>query len=376
LNAKYGKDITLEYYDKPVAGVTGGSSTVYIRKMNVYYKNQLIQDNLDAPAGGVPSNDVAKKQFFESIGGQAFNAMNKVAAEMVSDPELGLKINPSSPMTAGLGVFATGVDGKLAVNNFKIAGEYKQTPTNMSFFEAFQKDISSVLKNVDQEVIGSPKVSIGYNPKELADENELKVIKEITKRLYSEAIDPDSKQSFQIAPLLQIAGSVDKRGYMFTNIPDEIINSTIKQLNLSDETAVSIKDKLTTQGFTLYGDADAFTSSLFQTYNVDPRYNIFASNKDDKGRPFYQENNRRGDAELNIQFDPVYQGYTATVDYTFFDPIKQVYKTNTITNPVLGNVVTNGAQFSQLLRQYDDMMDQVTMTNIKAIISPESVIPQ
>jgi hypothetical protein len=379
--------------------VTGGIANLPfsgddgINPTRVYYNGQLIfegKTNLtpDRDENGKvisfdtdvarrnPNASKNKELFFLTKADQAFKSLNATAAEMVSDPQIGLKISPSSPMTSGLGVFATGVDGKLAVNNFKIAGEYKQTPTNMSFFEAFQKDISSVLKNVDQEVIGSPKVSIGYDPKELADENELKVIKEITKRLYSEAIDPDSKQSFQIAPLLQIAGSVDKRGYMFTNISDEIINSTIKQLNLSDETAVSIKDKLTTQGFTLYGDADAFTSSLFQTYNVDPRYNLFASNKDDKGRPFYQENNRRGDAELNIQFDPVYQGYTATVDYTFFDPIKQVYKTNTITNPVLGNVVTNGAQFSQLLRQYDDMMDQVTMTNIKAIISPESVIPQ
>lgn len=379
--------------------VTGGIANLPfsgddgINPTRVYYKGQLIfegKTNLtpDRDENGKPiyfDADFARRNpnasknkelFFLTKADQAFKALNSTAAEMVSDPQIGLKISPSSPMTAGLGVFATGVDGKLAVNNFKIAGEYKQTPTNMSFFEAFQKDISSVLKNVDQQVIGSPKVSIGYNPKELADENELKVIKEITKRLYSEAIDPDSKQSFQIAPLLQIAGSVDKRGYMFTNISDEIINSTIKQLDLSDETAVSIKDKLTTQGFTIYGDADAFTSSLFQTYNVDPRYNLFVSNKDDKGRPFYQEENRRGDASLNIQFDPVYQGYTATVDYRFFDPIKQVYKTNTVTNPVSGNVVTNGAQFSQLLRQYDDMMDQVTMANIKAIISPESVIPQ
>jgi len=362
------------------AGIAPFSGDDGVNPTRVYYKGQLIfegKTNLTPDNRSEKANSAKNKElFFLTKADQAFKALNSTAAEMVSDPQIGLKISPSSPMTAGLGVFATGVDGKLAVNNFKIAGEYKQTPTNMSFFEAFQKDISSVLKNVDQQVIGSPKVSIGYNPKELADENELKVIKEITKRLYSEAIDPDSKQSFQIAPLLQIAGSVDKRGYMFTNISDEIINSTIKQLDLSDETAVSIKDKLTTQGFTIYGDADAFTSSLFQTYNVDPRYNLFVSNKDDKGRPFYQEENRRGDASLNIQFDPVYQGYTATVDYRFFDPIKQVYKTNTVTNPVSGNVVTNGAQFSQLLRQYDDMMDQVTMANIKAIISPESVIPQ
>jgi hypothetical protein len=372
MNLKFGKDITIQHVIAP----SGFMSGVYVPKMNIFYKGELIQDNVDTPKNARLTDEAGKKVFFESISDQAFKALNATAAEMAADPQMGLKISPSSPMTAGLGVFGTSVDGKLSVNNFKIAGEYKQTPTNMSYFQAYQTDIKSALAKVDQQLVGAPKISIGYDPKELADEDELKVIKEITKRLYSEAIDPDSKQSFQIAPLLQIGGSVDKRGYMFTNIPDEIINSTIKQLALPDETAVSIKDKLTTQGFTIYGDEDGFTSGLFDSYNIDPRYNIFASNKDDKGRPFYQEENRRGDASLNIQFDPVYQGYTATVDYRFFDPIKQVYKTNTVTNPVLGNVVTNGAQFSQLLRQYDDMMDQVTMANIKAIISPESVIPQ
>jgi len=376
MNLKFGKDISIEYYDVPVGGTVFGSQTIYVPKMKVYYKNKLIQDGIDTPNNVRPTYEIGKKIFFEFIGDQGYKALNATAAEMSADPQMGLKISPNSPMTAGLGVFGTSVDGKLSVNNFKIAGQYKQTPTNMSYFQAYQTDIKSALAKVDQQLVGAPKISIGYDPKELANEDETKIIKTLVRELYDEAVDPKSKSAFNISPLPQIGGSTDKRGYWFNNLPEDIVNKSITSLGLKVADQSDIKEKITTQGFTIYGDEDGFTSGLFDSYNIDPRYTIFASNKDDKGRPFYQEENRRGDASLNIQFDPVYNGYTATVDYRFFDPIKQVYKTNTFTNPVSGNVITNGAQFTQLLREYDDMMNDVTIANIKAIISPESVIPQ
>ena len=376
MNLKFGKDISIEYYDVPVGGTVFGSQTIYVPKMKVYYKNKLIQDGIDTPNNVRPTYEIGKKIFFEFIGDQGYKALNATAAEMSADPQMGLKISPNSPMTAGLGVFGTSVDGKLSVNNFKIAGEYKQTPTNMSYFQAYQTDIKSALDKVDQLLVGAPKISIGYDPKKLANVDETKIIKTLVRELYDEAKDPNSKSAFNISPLPQIGGSTDKRGYWFNNLPEDIVNKSITSLGLKVADQSDIKEKITTQGFTIYGDEDGFTSGLFDSYNIDPRYTIFASNKDDKGRPFYQEENRRGDASLNIQFDPVYNGYTATVDYRFFDPIKQVYKTNTFTNPVSGNVITNGAQFTQLLREYDDMMNDVTIANIKAIISPESVIPQ
>lgn len=362
------------------AGIAPFSGQDGVNPTRVYYKGQLIfegKTNLTPDNRSEKANSAKNKEFFFlTTADQAFKALNATAAEMSADPQMGLKISPNSPMTAGLGVFGTSVDGKLAVNNFKIAGEYKQTPTNMSYFQAYQTDIKSALAKVDQQLVGAPKISIGYDPKELANENETKIINILVRELYDEAVDPKSKSAFNISPLPQIGGSVDKRGYWFNNLPEDIVNKSITSLGLKVADQSDIKEKITTQGFTIYGDEDGFTSGLFDSYNIDPRYTIFASNKDDKGRPFYQEENRRGDASLNIQFDPVYQGYTATVDYRFFDPIKQVYKTNTITNPVSGNVITNGAQFTQLLREYDDMMNNVTMANIKAIISPESVIPQ
>jgi len=376
MNLKFGKDISIEYYDVPVGGTVFGSQTIYVPKMKVYYKNKLIQDGIDTPNNVRPTYEIGKKIFFEFIGDQGYKALNATAAEMSADPQMGLKISPNSPMTAGLGVFGTSVDGKLSVNNFKIAGEYKQTPTNMSYFQAYQTDIKSALDKVDQLLVGAPKISIGYDPKKLANVDETKIIKTLVRELYDEAKDPNSKSAFNISPLPQIGGSTDKRGYWFNNLPEDVVNKSITSLGLKVADQSDIKEKITTQGFTIYGDEDGFTSGLFDSYNIDPRYTIFASNKDDKGRPFYQEENRRGDASLNIQFDPVYNGYTATVDYRFFDPIKQVYKTNTFTNPVSGNVITNGAQFTQLLREYDDMMNDVTIANIKAIISPESVIPQ
>ena len=376
MNLKFGKDISIEYYDVPVGGTVFGSQTIYVPKMKVYYKNKLIQDGIDTPNNVRPTYEIGKKIFFEFIGDQGYKALNATAAEMSADPQMGLKISPNSPMTAGLGVFGTSVDGKLSVNNFKIAGEYKQTPTNMSYFQAYQTDIKSALDKVDQLLVGAPKISIGYDPKKLANVDETKIIKTLVRELYDEAKDPNSKSAFNISPLPQIGGSTDKRGYWFNNLPEDVVNKSITSLGLRVADQSDIKEKITTQGFTIYGDEDGFTSGLFDSYNIDPRYTIFASNKDDKGRPFYQEENRRGDASLNIQFDPVYNGYTATVDYRFFDPIKQVYKTSTVTNPVSGNVVTNGAQFTQLLREYDDMMNDVTIANIKAIISPESVIPQ
>lgn len=373
LNAKYGKDITLEYYDDPVGGFSGGSSVVYTRKMNVYYKNQLIQDNLDAPAGGVPSNEVAKKQFFESIGGQAFNAMNTVAAQMVSDPELGLKINPSSPMTAGLGVFATGKDGRLSVNNFKIQGDLKQTPVNMSFFGAYQTDIQPILTRVDQQVKDTPKISIGYNPRNLASDNEVNVIKTLVRELYEESTDSKSNKSFDLAPLVQIGGNVNKKGYWFNNIPFEIVNSVVSQYTTNEEEAKSLKEKIVNDGFVIYSNADDFQSSLFDTYDVDPRYNLFLSNTKNDGKFSYQEKNRRGDAELNIGFDPIMQAYTGTVDYKRFDPLANVYRNTSISVPIDNDVLRNGAAFSQILNQFDAIMAEVTATNIKNTISPEQV---
>jgi hypothetical protein len=373
LNAKYGKDITLEYYDDPVGGFSGGSSVVYTRKMNVYYKNQLIQDNLDAPAGGVPSNEVAKKQFFESIGGQAFNAMNTVAAQMVSDPELGLKINPSSPMTAGLGVFATGKDGRLSVNSFKIQGDLKQTPVNMSFFGAYQTDIQPILTRVDQQVKDTPKISIGYNPRNLASDNEVNVIKTLVRELYEESTDSKSNKSFDLAPLVQIGGNVNKKGYWFNNIPFEIVNSVVSQYTDNEEEAKSLKQKIVNDGFVIYSNADDFQSSLFDTYDVDPRYNLFLSNTKNDGKFSYQEKNRRGDAELNIGFDPIMQAYTGTVDYKRFDPLANVYRNTNISVPIDNDVLRNGAAFSQILNQFDAIMAEVTATNIKNTISPEQV---
>jgi len=213
--------------------VTGGIANLPfsgddgINPTRVYYKGQLIfegktkltpdRDEKGEPiyfdadfARRNPNASKNKEFFFLTTADQAFKALNATAAEMSADPQIGLKISPSSPMTAGLGVFGTSVDGKLAVNNFKIAGEYEQTPTNMSYFQAYHTDIKSALVKVDQQLKGAPKISIGYNPKELANENETKIIKTLVRELYDEAVDPKSKSAFNISPLLQIGGSVEK----------------------------------------------------------------------------------------------------------------------------------------------------------------------
>lgn len=359
-----------------------------INPTRVYYQGKLIfegktnlspdvdEDGRSIYTKGIegrrnPADSKNKKQFFESIGAQAFDAMNKVAAQMVSDPQIGLKINPSSPMTAGLGVFATGKDGKLSVNNFKIQGDYGQTPINMSFFGAYQTDIQPILTQVDQELKGAPKISIGYNPNKLANNTEVEVINTIVRELYEESTDPKSNKSFELSPLVQIGGNVNKRGYWFNNVPFDIVNGVVGQYTTNDDEAKSLKEKIVNNGFVIYGDANNFQSSLFNTYDVDPRYNLFLSNKDDKGRFSYQEKNRRGDAELNISFDPVMQAYTGTVDYKRFDPLGNVYRNTSISVPIDYDVVQNGASFSQLLNQFDAIMADVTSTNIKNILSPE-----
>ena len=365
LNAKYGKDINIEYY---VSGYQ-----VPKRKMKVYYKGQLIQDDLDAPAGGVPSNELSKKQFFESIGEQSFDGLNTVAAQMVSDPQIGLKINPGNPLVSGLGMFATSKDGKLSVNNFKIQGDYKQTPINMSFYGAYQTDIQPILTRVDQDLKGAPKISIGYNPKNLATNTEVEVIKAITQELYNEATNPKSSKSFELSPLVQIGGNIDKRGYWFNNISSEVVNGVVNQFTTNEEEAKSLKEKIVNDGFVIYSNSNDFESSLFDTYDVDPRYNLFLSNTDNNGRFSYQEKNRRGDAELNIGFDPIMQVYNGTVDYKYFDPLKSIYRTNSVSVPIDNDVLANGASFSQILSQFDDIMANVTTANLKNIISPEPV---
>jgi hypothetical protein len=364
LNAKYGKDIKVETYE------VFGNLFESPYRMNVYFKDKLIQENEVRPFKRVTDS---KKQFFESIGEQAFNAMNTVAAQMVSDPELGLKINPSSPMTAGLGVFATGKDGRLSVNNFKIQGDLKQTPVNMSFFGAYQTDIQPILTRVDQQVKDTPKISIGYNPRNLASDNEVNVITTLVRELYEESTDSKSNKSFDLAPLVQIGGNVNKKGYWFNNIPFEIVNSVVSQYTDNEEEAKSLKQKIVNDGFVIYSNADDFQSSLFDTYDVDPRYNLFLSNTKNDGTFSYQEKNRRGDAELNIGFDPIMQAYTGTVDYKRFDPLANVYRNTSISVPIDNDVLRNGASFSQILNQFDAIMAEVTATNIKNTISPEQV---
>lgn len=344
-------------------GKTNLSPDVDENGRRVYFKDREGRQN--------PADSKNKKQFFESIGVQAFDAMNKVAAQMVSDPQLGLKINPGNPLVSGLGMFATGKDGKLSVNNFKIQGDYKQTPINMSFYGAYQTDIQPILTEVDQELKGAPKISIGYNPKNLASNTEVEVIKAITQELYNESTNPKSSKSFELSPLAQIGGNVNKRGYWFNNISSEIVNSVVNQFTNSEDQAKALKEKIVNNGFVIYGDANNFQSSLFDTYDVDPRYNLFLSNRDDQGRFSYQEKNRRGDAELNISFDPVMQAYTGTVDYKYFDPLKSIYRTNSVSVPIDNDVVANGASFSQILNQFDGIMDNVTSANLKNILSPE-----
>jgi len=374
--------------DKVGFGPIFGGGEDGINPTRVYYQGKLIFEgktnlspDVDENGRSVyskgtegrrnPADSKNKKQFFESIGVQAFDAMNKVAAQMVSDPQIGLKINPSSPMTAGLGMFATGKDGKLSVNNFKVQGDYGQTPVNMSFFGAYQTDIQPILTQVDQELKGAPKISIGYNPNKLASNIEVEVINTIVRELYEESTDPKSNKSFELAPLVQIGGNVNKKGYWFNNIPFDIVNNVVSQYTTNDDEANSLKEKIVNNGFVIYGDADNFQSSLFNTYDVDPRYNLFLSNRDNQGRFSYQEKNRRGDAELNIGFDPVMQAYTGTVDYKRFDPIANVYRNNSISVPIENDVVANGASFSQLLNNFDDIMANVTSTNIENILSPE-----
>lgn len=416
LNAQYGKDIKIEvdqgFMQSKLTGISNliggirnlvsgtrvagdkyvGFAPIFgedgINPTRVYYQGKLIfegktdlspdvdENGRRVYSKGIegrqnPADSKNKKQFFESIGVQAFDAMNKVAAQMVSDPQIGLKINPSSPMTAGLGVFATGKDGKLSVNNFKVQGDYGQTPVNMSFFGTYQTDIQPILTEVDQELKGAPKISIGYNPKNLASNTEVEVIKTIVRELYEESTDPKSNKSFELAPLVQIGGNVNKKGYWFNNIPFDIVNGVVGQYTNNDDEAKSLKEKIVNNGFVIYGDANNFQSSLFDTYDVDPRYNLFLSNRDDQGRFSYQEKNRRGDAELNIGFDPVMQAYTATIDYKSFNPLANVYRNNSISVPIDNDVVANGASFSQLLNNFDDIMANVTSTNIQNILSPE-----
>ena len=359
-----------------------------INPTRVYYQDKLIfegKTNLtpDVDQNGRPvsfegiegrrntADSKNKKQFFESIGVQAFDAMNKVAAQMVSDPQIGLKINPSSPMTAGLGVFATGKDGRLSVNNFKIQGDLKQTPINMSFYGAYQTDIQPILTRVDQQIKDSPKISIGYNPRNLASDNEVNVIKTLVRELYDESTDSKSNKSFELAPLVQIGGNVNKKGYWFNNIPFELVNSVVSQYTTNDDEAKSLKEKIVNDGFVIYSNSNDFESSLFDTYDVDPRYNLFLSNTDNNGRFSYQEKNRRGDAELNIGFDPIMQAYNGTLDYKYFDPLASIYRTTSVSVPIDNDVLANGASFSQLLSQFDAFMADVTSENIKHILSPE-----
>jgi hypothetical protein len=276
-------------------------------------------------------------------------------------------------MTAGLGVFATGKDGRLSVNNFKIQGDLKQTPVNMSFFGAYQTDIQPILTRVDQQVKDTPKISIGYNPRNLASDNEVNVITTLVRELYEESTDSKSNKSFDLAPLVQIGGNVNKKGYWFNNIPFEIVNSVVSQYTDNEEEAKSLKQKIVNDGFVIYSNADDFQSSLFDTYDVDPRYNLFLSNTKNDGTFSYQEKNRRGDAELNIGFDPIMQAYTGTVDYKRFDPLANVYRNTSISVPIDNDVLRNGASFSQILNQFDAIMAEVTATNIKNTISPEQV---
>jgi hypothetical protein len=276
-------------------------------------------------------------------------------------------------MTAGLGVFATGKDGRLSVNSFKIQGDLKQTPVNMSFFRAYQTDIQPILTKVDQQVKDTPKISIGYNPRNLASDNEVNVIKTLVRELYEESTDSKSNKSFDLAPLVQIGGNVNKKGYWFNNIPFEIVNSVVSQYTDNEEEAKSLKEKIVNDGFVIYSNADDFQSSLFDTYDVDPRYNLFLSNTTNDGKFSYQEKNRRGDAELNIGFDPIMQAYTGTVDYKRFDPLANVYRNTSISVPIDNDVLRNGAAFSQILNQFDAIMAEVTATNIKNTISPEQI---
>ena len=368
----------------PFSGEDGVNPT------RVYYQGKLIfegKTNLtpDVDQNGRPvsfegiegrrntADSKNKKQFFESIGAQAFNALNTVAAQMVSDPKIGLKINPGNPLVSGLGMFATSKDGKLSVNNFKIQGDYKQTPINMSFYGAYQTDIQPILTRVDQDLKGAPKISIGYNPKNLATNTEVEVIKAITQELYNEATNPKSSKSFELSPLVQIGGNIDKRGYWFNNISSEVVNGVVNQFTTNEEEAKSLKEKIVNDGFVIYSNSNDFESSLFNTYDVDPRYNLFLSNTDNNGRFSYQEKNRRGDAELNIGFDPIMQVYNGTVDYKYFDPLKSIYRTNSVSVPIDNDVLANGASFSQILSQFDDIMANVTTANLKNIISPEPV---
>lgn len=309
--------------------------------------------------------------YLKQFADQGLKAFNNEAVKIIGDPQLGLKVNTNGGLTLDLGTFATQKDGKLAVNKFSIQGENGQTPINMSFYKAYQTDIQPILTKVDQELKGAPKISIGYNPKNLASNTEVDVIKALTRELYDESIDFDSEKTFDVSPLVQIAGSTNKKGYWFKNIPFDIVNDVVSQYTTNDDEAKSLKEKIVNNGFVIYGDADNFQSSLFNTYDVDPRYNLFLSNRDNQGRFSYQEKNRRGDAELNISFDPVMQAYTGTVDYKRFDPITNLYRNNSISVPIENDVVANGASFSQLLNNFDDIMANVTSTNIENILSPE-----
>ena len=312
-------------------------------------------------------------EYLKQFANQGLKAFNNESVKLIGDPQLGLNINTSTGSTLNLGLFATGNDGKLAINKFSIQGDYKQTPINMSFYKAYQTDIQPILTRVDQQIKDSPKISIGYNPRNLASDNEVNVIKTIVRELYNESIDFDSKNAFDISPLVQIGGNVNKKGYWFNNIPFELVNSVVSQYTTTEEAAKSLKEKIVNDGFVIYSNSNDFESSLFDTYDVDPRYNLFLSNRDNNGRFSYQEKNRRGDAELNIGFDPIMQAYNGTVDYKYFDPLASIYRTTSISVPIDNDVLRNGASFSQLLNNFDAIMADVTTANLKNIISPEPV---
>ena len=67
------------------------------------------------------------------------------------------------------------------------------------------------------------------------------------------------------------------------------------------------------------------------------------------------------------------QVYNGTVDYKYFDPLASIYRTNSVSVPIDNDVLANGASFSQILSQFDDIMANVTTANLKNIISPEPV---
>jgi hypothetical protein len=322
-----------------------------------------------------PSNPNQKVgySYYKQLADQAVKAFNIEASEIIGDPQLGLKINPTNAVTVNLGLYATGLDGKLSINKYRIQGENAQTPVNMSFYRAYQTDIQPTLVNVDQQLKGAPKISIGYNPKNLASNNEVEVIKAITRELYDEAVNTDSKKAFEVSPLIQISGSLDKRGFLFKNVPMEVVNSAVSQFTINEDDAKKLKEKIVNQGFVIYGDSENFKSEMFESYNVDPRYNVFVSKKDVAGRPTYQETNRRGDAELDIAFNPVMQAYQGTVNYRYFNPRTNTYSKTKVSIPINQDVITNGAKFSQILREFDSIMENVTASNINYIFNSQLV---